>query len=81
MYGYFTVTRGTAVAMRLGYYTSAFTPERRQPMPDSAKGSHISTDPTTPSGFFRGLLRWVYVALREKELHRFAPTRVDRMIE
>jgi hypothetical protein len=81
MSGYFAVTRGTAVATMAGYFTLAFTSERRQPMPDSAKDSYISTDPTTPSGFFRGLLRWVYVALREKELHRFAPTRVDRMTE
>jgi len=50
-------------------------------MPGSAKEAYISTESTAPSGFFRRLLRWVNDALSEKRLHRFAPTRVDRMME
>jgi hypothetical protein len=50
-------------------------------MATSAKQGNILTEPTTPSGFFRRLLHRVYNAFSEKELHRFAPTRADRMIE
>jgi hypothetical protein len=50
-------------------------------MATSAKQSNIPSEPTTLSGFFRRLLHRVYHALGEKELHRFAPRRVDRMID
>jgi hypothetical protein len=50
-------------------------------MATSAKQGNISTKPTTLSGFIRRLLHRVYNAFSEKELHRFAPNRADRMIE
>jgi hypothetical protein len=50
-------------------------------MTTSAKQANISAEPTTLSGLFRRLLNRVYNAFIEKELHRFAPTRADRMIE
>jgi hypothetical protein len=50
-------------------------------MATSAKQSNISTEPTTLSGFIRGLLNRICNAFGEKELHRFAPKRADRMIE
>ena len=50
-------------------------------MATSAKPSNISTEPTTLSGFIRRLLHRVYTAFGEKELHRFAPNRTDRMID
>ena len=49
-------------------------------MATSAKQGNISTKPTTLSGFIRRLLHRVYNAFSEKELHRFAPNRADRMI-
>jgi hypothetical protein len=50
-------------------------------MAGPAKQADFSTEPTTPSGIFRRLLHRLYSAFSEKELHRFAPTRADRMIE
>jgi hypothetical protein len=50
-------------------------------MATSAKQGNISTEPATLSGFIRRLLHRVYNAFNEKELHRFAPRRTDRMIE
>jgi hypothetical protein len=50
-------------------------------MVSSAKRANISAEPITPSGLFRRLLNRLYNAFIEKELHRFAPTRADRMIE
>jgi hypothetical protein len=50
-------------------------------MATSAKQGNISIESPTPSGFIRRLLNRIYHAFCEKELHRFAPKRVDRMIE
>jgi len=50
-------------------------------MATSAKQGNISTGPTTLSGFIRSLLHRVYNTFSEKELHRFAPNRVNKMTE
>lgn len=50
-------------------------------MAGPAKHADISITPTTPSGFFHRLLHRIYNVFCEKELHRFAPTRADRMVE
>ena len=50
-------------------------------MTTSTKHGHISTEPGTVPGFIRRLVHRVYNALSEKELHRFAPKRVDRMMD
>ena len=71
MSGHFTVMRGTADAMRLGYYKSAFISEREATMAGSATQANISTDPTTPAGFFRRLLHLVL-----QRLHREKPEQV-----
>ena len=47
----------------------------------SAKQGNISFEPSTLSRFIRRVLHRVYNAFCEKELHRFAPKRGDRMIE
>ena len=50
-------------------------------MATSAKQGHVSSVPTTLSRFMRRLIHRVYHAFCERELHRFAPKRMDRMIE
>jgi hypothetical protein len=50
-------------------------------MASPATEANVSTEPTTPSGFFGRLLNRFYNAFIERALYRFAPSRADRMIE
>jgi len=50
-------------------------------MPGPTEQANISTEPTTLPGIFHRLLHRLYNAFIERDLHRFAPTRTDRMID
>jgi hypothetical protein len=73
------VTRGTAGALRLGYSKPALISGREATMAGPVTQAKISTELTTPSGFFGRLLNRFYNAFVERALYRFAPT--DKMIE